>query len=195
MTFGQKLKQLRADEGITQKELAEAINETQRLISYYETDRNTAPNLELVEKVSKFFGVSEVSLLGIDTKEEDIAQEFEILGALTQKTLNGGIVWKKNSGNILFNVCFVGKLSNSNTQYELNLNTDPESGEYLGFELKAKPEKREEVQILLNLGDEPDDPYWLPILDLLTAIEEPGRIERKRKLDSLLDELQDDLPF
>ena len=58
-----RLKDLREEAGMTQKELAEKIGNVQRNISNWESG-NTQPDLETVVKLAEVFGVTTDELLG-----------------------------------------------------------------------------------------------------------------------------------
>ncbi len=62
--FDERLKYLRKEKGLSQKELAEKLKITQRKISYLETGQ-LEPDLATLWKISKFFEVSCDYLLGI----------------------------------------------------------------------------------------------------------------------------------
>ena len=78
MTFGEKLKKLRTDGGLTQDELAEKIYVTRTAISKWESDRGY-PNIDSLKEISKFFSVSIDLLLSSDEvltiAEEDHKQK------------------------------------------------------------------------------------------------------------------------
>ena len=78
MTFGEKLKKLRTDNGLTQDELAEKIYVTRTAISKWESDRGY-PNIDSLKTISKFFSVSIDDLLSSDEvltiAEEDNKQK------------------------------------------------------------------------------------------------------------------------
>ena len=57
MTFGQKLKKLRNDNGLTQEQLAEKIFVTRTAISKWETD-NGYPSIDSLKAISKLFHIS-----------------------------------------------------------------------------------------------------------------------------------------
>jgi len=65
MTFGEKLKKLRTDKGLTQDELAEKLYVTRTAISKWESDRGY-PNIESLKAISKFFSVSIDDFLSSD---------------------------------------------------------------------------------------------------------------------------------
>ena len=57
MTFGEKLKKLRIDNGLTQDELAEKIYVTRTAISKWETDKGY-PSIDSLKQLSNLFEVS-----------------------------------------------------------------------------------------------------------------------------------------
>ena len=65
MTFGEKLRKLRTDRGLTQDDLAEKIYVTRTAISKWESDRGY-PNIDSLKAISKFFSVSIDDLLSPD---------------------------------------------------------------------------------------------------------------------------------
>lgn len=68
MEFGQRLKELRKNAGLSQKQLGQLIGVTKSVISFYELqDRSPSP-LVLV-KLSGVFHVSTDYLLGLDRRE------------------------------------------------------------------------------------------------------------------------------
>lgn len=64
MKFKENIKNLREDNDLTQKQLAEKFNTTQRKISRMETG-DAEPSLKDIEMYCKFFNVSADFLLGI----------------------------------------------------------------------------------------------------------------------------------
>ena len=62
MTFGEIIKKLRTDQGLTQDELAEKIYVTRTAISKWESGRGF-PNIESLKAISKYFSVSLDELL------------------------------------------------------------------------------------------------------------------------------------
>lgn len=62
--FGQRLAQLRKDAGYTQKELADEIDATRRVIAYYETESEHPPASLLVD-LAKALRVTTDELLGV----------------------------------------------------------------------------------------------------------------------------------
>ncbi|MCM1440323.1 MAG: helix-turn-helix transcriptional regulator [Roseburia sp.] len=64
-TFTARLKELRKERGITQKQLAEQINTTDDSIFSWENGRSQ-PDIENIKKLCKFFSVSADYLLGLE---------------------------------------------------------------------------------------------------------------------------------
>ena len=63
LSFGEKIKLLRENEDLSQKELGYAVNMTQRKISYIEHDKYE-PGLEDIRALCRYFNVSADYLLG-----------------------------------------------------------------------------------------------------------------------------------
>ena len=61
--FSCNLKKLRAEKGLSQKQLAEALQTTLKTISHWETGY-TEPSIDLILKISTYFDVSTDELLG-----------------------------------------------------------------------------------------------------------------------------------
>lgn len=61
--FAEQLRQLRKGFGMTQKQLADALETTQRNVSYLELG-NVEPDLQTLWKIADFFDVSIDFLLG-----------------------------------------------------------------------------------------------------------------------------------
>ena len=68
MTFGEKLKRMRSDNGLTQDELADKIFVTRTAISKWETDRGY-PSIDSLKAISKLFSVSIDELISDDDIE------------------------------------------------------------------------------------------------------------------------------
>ena len=63
--FGDRLKELRLQNGMTQKDLADRIGVTKSVISFYEL-RERTPSPEVLVKLATIFHVSSDYLLGIE---------------------------------------------------------------------------------------------------------------------------------
>lgn len=68
MTFGEKLKKLRCDNGLTQEQLAEKIFVTRTAISKWETDKGY-PSIDSLKQLSNLFQVSIDDLISDDDIE------------------------------------------------------------------------------------------------------------------------------
>ena len=65
MTFGEKLKKIRTDRGLTQDELAEILYVSRTAVSKWESGRGF-PNIESLKAISKYFSVTVDALLSSD---------------------------------------------------------------------------------------------------------------------------------
>ena len=63
-TFALRFRELRIEKGLTQKEIAQSLNTTNKKISFWETDFSD-PSLDEVVDVARYFGVSTDYLLGL----------------------------------------------------------------------------------------------------------------------------------
>jgi transcriptional regulator with XRE-family HTH domain len=64
-TFGDRLRQLRKEQGLTQTQLGQRMGISQRLVAYYEA-QGGSPSPELLVKFADALGVSTHVLLGVD---------------------------------------------------------------------------------------------------------------------------------
>lgn len=65
MTFGEKLKKIRTDRGLTQDELAASLYVSRTAISKWESDRGY-PSIDSLQAIARFFGISVDALLSGD---------------------------------------------------------------------------------------------------------------------------------
>ncbi len=63
-TIGEKIKILREDKDLTQKELGNHLNMTQRKLSYIENNKYE-PSVEDIKAICRFFEITADSLLGL----------------------------------------------------------------------------------------------------------------------------------
>lgn len=63
--YGQRIKELRTEKGLTQKQLAEVLNSTQKNVSKYELELLDL-STDLIIRICKFFDVSADYLLGLE---------------------------------------------------------------------------------------------------------------------------------
>ena len=95
MDFGNKLKELRTQNGLTQKQLADQLGVTKSVVSFYERQERT-PSPDILRKLAAVFHVSSDFLLGIDTvKRLDISNldddDIQLVSLLVER------LRKKNS--------------------------------------------------------------------------------------------------
>lgn len=79
-SFGARLKKLRQNKGITQKELSRDLGISQSAVAYYENDRNQ-PDFEMVSKIAIYFSVPVGYLLGEYLEGEIEGADLVALGA------------------------------------------------------------------------------------------------------------------
>lgn len=63
--FGQRLRQLRMERGLSQESLAKRVGMSRRMIAYYEGESGDSPSGSFVTKMAKVLGVSTDRLLGL----------------------------------------------------------------------------------------------------------------------------------
>lgn len=76
MTLGKKLKKLRTEKGLTQKNLAEQLHVTFQTVSKWESDINE-PDITTLKQLSKFYGCSINDLINdtsSETKEKNVGE-------------------------------------------------------------------------------------------------------------------------
>lgn len=93
MKFGEKLKELRLQNNLTQKQLAERLGIAHSIISYYESG-NRYPSYDVLVKIAKTFHVTCDYLLDIDRVKtidvselswEDVKVVEQVANALRRK--------------------------------------------------------------------------------------------------------------
>ncbi len=87
--FGNRLKELRLNAGLSQKQLADKLWITKSAVSYYElSERNPSP--EILIKIAKVFHVTTDYLLGIEDKQKylDVSDLTDDEIDLLQHTIN-----------------------------------------------------------------------------------------------------------
>lgn len=65
--IGERIQYLRNERGMTQQELATAINVSLKTIQFYEQERNV-PDTEMIIRIARFFNVSSDYILGLINK-------------------------------------------------------------------------------------------------------------------------------
>ena len=93
--FGSRLRKLRRDANITQKQIAQYLNITQTAIGKYEKHDNAYPSIEVLIKIADYFHVSIDYLLR--GQQYDASAENNVNGVLTNSTVlqanRSGTVW------------------------------------------------------------------------------------------------------
>ncbi|RXA55784.1 helix-turn-helix domain-containing protein [Limosilactobacillus mucosae] len=69
MTIGERIAQLRKNRSMSQFQLAKTLNIATSTLGMYETNKRK-PNMEMLEKLADFFGVSIDYLLGRETTDK-----------------------------------------------------------------------------------------------------------------------------
>lgn len=92
MDFGNRLKELRLQAGLTQKQLAEQIGITKSVVSFYEL-RERTPSPDVLIKLASIFHVTTDYLLGIEkTKTIDItgldSEDEKVIRAMVEHLRN-----------------------------------------------------------------------------------------------------------
>lgn len=81
MSFSQSLKKLRLEKGLTQSQLAEALDISKSAISMYECGKRE-PELDVLEQFADFFGVDLNALTGREVlvnKDPELTEYLEVL--------------------------------------------------------------------------------------------------------------------
>lgn len=81
MTFGEKIKMLRIEKGITQEKLGNIIGVSDRVIGYYESNNRFPKDDLILKKIADYFNVSLDYLLGRTESKEFIKNIDEKLKA------------------------------------------------------------------------------------------------------------------
>ncbi|MEE6665625.1 helix-turn-helix transcriptional regulator [Limosilactobacillus fermentum] len=74
MNIGERIAQLRKSRSMSQFQLAKTLNIATSTLGMYETNKRK-PNMEMLEKLADFFGVSVDYLLGRPEKEKNASDE------------------------------------------------------------------------------------------------------------------------
>ena len=88
LSFGEKIKNLRKEKGISQEKLAEMLGVTRRSILNYETKSIYPKSGAVLSKIAEIFGVSTDYLLS--ENEDDISSEMDKILKNTQALFAGG---------------------------------------------------------------------------------------------------------
>lgn len=96
MAFSDKLKKLREDKKMTQKELANKLDVTPRIISYYETGKSIPSDPELLHKIVSLFNVT-LDYLLLDSMSATDFKFHNLVERLILDTKYTNITWVKFS--------------------------------------------------------------------------------------------------
>lgn len=88
--LGKKIKRLREEKEISQKELGKELGVSASTIGMWEQDRRS-PDNEALKSISDYFNVSVDYLLGINTSEK---RKQESLGDMIDKLLKEHNIWQ-----------------------------------------------------------------------------------------------------
>lgn len=101
--FSIRLKKLRTEKNITQKDLARYLGVSDRSVGYYETGQRTPPP-DIIEKIADYFNVSVDYLLGrtdirnpYRKEDKNLSNIDKFLQELKKKALERGIEFDENS--------------------------------------------------------------------------------------------------
>ncbi len=86
-TLGSFLAELRKEKGITQRELAEFLNVSDKTVSHWERDENS-PDLSVIPIIAEFFGVSCDELIKGERKTENNFSDSHLPSNVTQDSEN-----------------------------------------------------------------------------------------------------------
>lgn len=109
MRFGDRLRALREEKGITQKELGRYINISDRVIGYYESNNRFPKDEEILKRLADYFNISMDDLLGYSsvrtrqepkTKKKDCALDVSGLPDEAARQLEEYIVFLKQKYNV-----------------------------------------------------------------------------------------------
>lgn len=87
ITIGTNIKRLRAEKGVTQEQLAEAMNVTCAAVSKWERNE-TYPDITLLQPLAFYFGITLDELIGYD--KEKVNEEIENAIKEYRKTMTAG---------------------------------------------------------------------------------------------------------
>ncbi len=74
--IGKNIQEIRIKKGLTLSELAEKANISKSYLSNIERELNDNPSIQVVEKISKVLGVDFRTLLGINTENNKLDNDY-----------------------------------------------------------------------------------------------------------------------
>jgi transcriptional regulator with XRE-family HTH domain len=128
--LGERLKKLRKEQNITQKELGEQFNLSSRVIGYYESEERT-PTPDFLLDISNYFNISLDYLLGKTDKRNPENSNYNDI-SLTDEELNHIKLYRKlnDRDKAKFEGMMELKISEYNSKkeksstYQIDLNED-----------------------------------------------------------------------
>ena len=92
MTFAERLRELREERNITQKELGAHLGISPRMVSFYESGAHFPRDAKMLIDIAAFFGVTVDYLLGCSQLREEgtlkkLGAEFSVLPPAERKSL------------------------------------------------------------------------------------------------------------
>ncbi len=102
MTFGEKLKLLRYEKGLTQDDLGYLFNVTKSCISCYESG-SRKPSIDMLIQVASYFRVSIDYLINMDSVSKDVKftkKDIEFLNMLKDDPITYKQIMKHTSRSI-----------------------------------------------------------------------------------------------
>lgn len=122
--YADRMKELRENKGITQKELADALNVTQTAVTYWET-RKREPSIEMIRKIAEYFEVAPSYLMGWETL---LPISFNPDGTINHSSINAKELFDEDAYIWLSQIETIEELKkNAKSVFSsdrLNLNTD-----------------------------------------------------------------------
>lgn len=104
MSFGDRLRMLREDKDVTQKELGNAVGVSDRVIGYYESNDRFPKDESTLKKLADYFNVPADYLLGrVDTTNIDTSSKSTKANSLKDELIElmvkRGLIKDKNNLN------------------------------------------------------------------------------------------------
>jgi transcriptional regulator with XRE-family HTH domain len=93
-TFGERLRELREERDLKQKEVADALFISNKMLSSYERNISQPP-IDMLIRICEYFRVSADSLLGIGGTAAEETAKYE--GTPETQTLGGGGIFSPNA--------------------------------------------------------------------------------------------------
>ena len=108
--FSQNLATLRKTKGLTQKQLAERSQISQRMIAYYETDPSANPPIETITALAKALNVTFDELFG-EYEPSEVQNELSKIDSRTLGKLKKILSLPKSERHIIYNMAeaFIAK--------------------------------------------------------------------------------------